>query len=57
MAEISDTDTDVPQPDTIDYSSVPVTDTEGPPQTLPPEAYEVLDDGEYEYQGDDAPVQ
>ena len=57
MAEFSDADTEVPQHDTVDYGVIEVTDEQGPPQTLPLEAYAVLDDGEHEYQGDDAPVQ
>jgi hypothetical protein len=48
---------DEPQHDTIDYGELEVTDQEGPPLQLPLEAYEVLPDGEHEYQGDDAPVQ
>jgi hypothetical protein len=57
MAEIDNTDTDVPQHDTFDFGSLEVTDREGPPRQLPDSAYEVLPDGEHEYQGDDAPVQ
>ncbi len=48
---------DEPAHDTLDYGELEVVDPEGPPRELPPVAYEVLPDGEHEYQGDDAEVQ
>jgi hypothetical protein len=53
MADIDD----IPLHDTVEFGSLEVTDVEGPPRQLPLEAYEVLEDGEHEYQGDDAEVQ
>lgn len=56
MAEFDNTDTDLPQHDTLDFGELEVVDPTGPPPQ-PESAYEVLPDGEHEYQGDDAPVQ
>ena len=55
MADIDEQDTE-PAHDTIDFGELEVVDPEGPP-TQPIEAYAVLEDGEHEYSGDDAPVQ
>jgi len=37
----------------INYAALPKYDTDGPPEA-PPEAYDVADDGEHDYDGDEA---